>query len=459
MFADRVQNQPQVEAKDSLVSGLHQLGEFVVSFDWEANEDLHEPLVKTLLDTLGTMVAGAHTEEVQALVSAWEPDPGPAKLFGTGRHVTTEAAAYLNGVSTVTLELDEGNKYARGHAACHVFPAALAVAQARNVSGPELGVALLAGYEVASRFGRATRLKAGVHPHGNWGVVGAAAAVSRLMRLDARRTSGALDFACETVLATPFESALIGSPARDGWVGTANLSGIAAARAAAAGLACTNGMAGITLGSIVGEFDPAELTVELGRRFDITSGYFKRHASCSYTHPPADAVLDILQEHPNLQPDRIKSILVETHSIAATLDRTSWTTRLAAMFSLPYVVGAALVTGGCSPQAFDHTHRKEPAIGRLAQIARIVDTDEFNRRLPEERGARVTLALNDGSELAAEVPNPVGDTAYHPFGIEDIRKKLGTLLAPESFDPERLEELAWELLEAEEVSPVLERAP
>lgn len=459
MTAEQTHDQSQAETQDNLVSSLGWLGEFIVSFDWEENETLHESLTKTLLDTLGTMIAGARTEEMQALVSAWEPDPGPVQLFGAGRRATTEAATYLNGVSTVTMELDEGNKYARGHAACHVFPAALAVAQAKNVSGTELASALLVGYEVASRFGRATRLKAGIHPHGNWGTVGAAAAVSRLMGLDAPRAAGALDFACETVLATPFESALVGSPARDGWVGTANLNGIAAARASAAGLARANGMAGITLGGIIGEFDPAELTADLGHRFDIASGYFKRHASCSYTHPPADAVLDILQKQPDLEPGQVESILVETHSIAATLDRASWPTRLAAMFSLPYVVATALVTGDCSPQAFDHSHRQEPAIRRLAQATRVVGTDEFDQRLPEERGACVTLALKGGSKLIAEVPNPVGDTAFHPFGIEDIRTKLASLLTPESIDHEELEELVRRLLAAEEVAPVLEGAP
>jgi 2-methylcitrate dehydratase PrpD len=231
-----------------LVSALEGLGHFVTSFELADHPGLREPLVRSLLDTLGVMVAGARTAETRALIAAWDPPPGSTRIFGAGTRTVPETAAYLNGVSAVTLELDEGNKYARGHPASHVFPAALAVAQSRSATGSELAAALLAGYEVASRFGRATRLRPGVHPHGNWGIVGAAAAVARLMGLDAPAIAVSLDVACATVLASPFEAALVGNAARNGWVGTSNVSGIAAARMAAAGFTRTDGLAYATLG-------------------------------------------------------------------------------------------------------------------------------------------------------------------------------------------------------------------
>lgn len=440
-----------------MVSALEELGRFIASFDLAEHSKLREPLIRTLVDTLGVIVAGARTPEMRAIITAWDPAAGPAAIFGAGSRTVTETAAYLNGVSAVTLELDEGNKYARGHPASHVFPAALAVAQSRDAPGPELAAALLVGYEVASRFGRATRLRSGVHPHGNWGTAGVAAAVARLMCLEESAVAAALDAACATVLATPFEAALAGNAARNGWVGASNLSGIAAARMAAAGIVKAAGLAGDTLGGILGDFDPGELTVDLGERFDIESGYFKRHASCSYTHPPADAVLEILNVTPDLDYERVEEILVETHSVAAPLNRTTCPTRLAAMFSIPYVVGVALVTGGCSPAAFDDSRRVDPAVRRLMDVTRVVGTEEFDRRLPEERAARVTLLLEDGATLTAEVPNPVGDAAYHPCGLREIREKVDGLLEPGA--GEMLESLVRELLECGNVNEVLEEVP
>lgn len=438
---------------------LAELGRFVASFRWEdVDEGLREQLYKTLLDTTGVMIAGARTGEVRALVEAWDPDAGPARLFGGGK-TTVDAAAYLNAISAVALELDEGNKYARGHPASHAFPAALAVAQARQASGSELAAALVVGHELASRFGRATRLHAGVHPHGNWGVVGAAAATSKLMGLDASATTSALDAACGLALATPWESALHGNPVRNTWVGAANFSGIVAARMASAGVARATGTPEASLGRILGEFEPAKLTEELGSRFDLGNAYFKRHASCSYTHPPADAVLEILERRPDLDTGRVRSILVETHRIAAALNLTECRTRLAAMFSVPYVVTAALSTGDCRPEAFDEDRRADPEIRRLISVTKMVATEEFDRRLPDERGARVTIELQDGVTLAAEVPNPVGDTDYRPFGLEEIRGKLEVLLGPLGVEVEELEAAVRGLLSAEDVGRALERCP
>jgi 2-methylcitrate dehydratase PrpD len=439
------------------VEALEVLGRFVADFDPADHADLREPLIRVLLDTLGVTVAGARTPEGRALAVAWDPPPGVARVFGARRRASPETAAYLNGVSAVTLELDEGNKYARGHPASHVFPAALAVAQARNTEGPDLAAALLAGYEVASRFGRATRLHAGVHPHGNWGTAGAAAAVARLMGLDASGIAAALDVACATVLATPFEAALAGNAARNGWVGTANVSGLAAARMAAAGITGTDGLVDATLGGILGEFDPDELTTGLGERFDIELGYFKRHACCSYTHPPADAALEILDENPALDHEMVREVTVETHGLAAPLDRTACPTRLAAMFSIPYVVGVVLVMGDCGPAAFDETRRTDPSVRRLADNTRVVATEEFDRRLPEERAARVTLELRDGAMFVAEVPNPVGDAAYRPFGLPEIRGKLDGLLGRDAGD--EFEAAARGLLGCKNVNEVLGDPP
>ncbi|MGH3146325.1 MAG: MmgE/PrpD family protein, partial [Rubrobacter sp.] len=442
------------------VESLEELGRFVATFRWDtADQELREQLVKTLLDTLGVMIAGGQLPEVRALAAAWAPQDGPSRLFGFGRTAGTGAAAYLNGVSAVTLELDEGNKYARGHPASHAFPAALAVAQERNASGPELAAALVVGYETASRFGRATRLNSGVHPHGNWGVAGAAAAVSRLMGLGPDAVAAALDAAGGMALATPFESALVGNFVRNAWVGAANHSGLVAARMAAAGIAAVDGTPSATLGGILGAFDPDELTEDLGQRFDLENGYFKRHASCSYTHPPADAVLNILAENPGIRPEQVSSVLVETHEVAATLDLTVTPTRLAAMFSIPYVVAAAILERNCRPAVFDDEHREDPTTRRLMSATRVVATEEFDRRLPEERGARVTLTLRDGSSLVSEVPNPVGDVAYKPFGLAEIREKVDPLLEPAGIDAATLEGTVRGLLEAGNVNEALVDVP
>ncbi|GAB3976504.1 MmgE/PrpD family protein [Actinoallomurus acanthiterrae] len=408
-------------------AATHRLGTWVAALRWEnVPATVRERLLLALYDHLGVAAVGARLPEHVALVRAWDPPPGAAAIVGAARRTTPDTAAWLNGTAACALELDEGNKYARGHPAAHGFPAVLAMAQAQpTVDGPSLCAALLAAYEVASRFGRATAIRPGVHPHGCWGVPGAAAGVARLLELTPEKTAAAIDTACGLPIAGHFESALSGNPVRNAWIGQSNLSGIIAARMAAAGTARVTGTAAHSLGEVLGTFDPEALTEELGTRYDVTLNYYKRHASCSFTHPPVDAVLALA-----VPPDRVAAVDVETHSLAKGLTRMRWPTRLAAMFSTPYAVAAALVRGRLDPAATSEDALRDPAITRLAERVSVRVAADLDARLPDERAARVTVVLDDGTRVTRTVPNPVGDAAYLPFDREQVDAKLTGLLGP-----------------------------
>lgn len=435
---------------------VERLGAFAAEISWDDVPDVvRERLLLVLLDTLGVIAAGAATPEQRRLVTVTAPPPGPASVIGGGCRAPVEVGAWLNGIAVCCLELDEGNKHARGHPAAHVVPAALAVAQDLRASGPELLAAVLAGYEVAARLGQATSLHPGIHPHGNWGVAGAAAAVARLRRLTPEQVAGAVDAATGLTLATHFGSALDGNLTRNAWVGAANVSGIAAARLAEAGLAVPGRTPQLTLGELLGDLDANLVDAELGQRWDVARGYFKRHASCAYTHPPADAALELRRDRPDLAPDAITSIAVETHHLAAALDRRDAPTRLAAMFSIPYVVAVALITGDCRPERFDDVHRQDPAVRRLAEMTDGRRTDAFDARLPDRRGARLSVRLQDGSEHRAEVANPIGDVDHHPFGPAEVRTKLADLLPAGDLDT--LTAAVAGLAHSDDVAPLIER--
>lgn len=277
------------------------------------------------------------------------------------------------------------------------------------------------------------------------------------MRTDARGIAGAIDAACGLPLATHFDVARQGTFVRNTWIGAANVNGMVAARLAMAGLASPGSTADLGLGSLLGTIDPTGLTDQLGTRFDVASGYFKRHASCSYTHPPADAVLELLDRHPDLRPADVMEIEVATHHLAAPLDATAFPTRLAAMFSVPYVVATALTEGACPPSAFDDAHRSDPTVLRLARSTRVTLDPELDARLPVERPAVVVLHLADGSTLSAEAPNPIGDADHHPFGHAEILAKLQGLLG--EADAEVLAQVVAGLSTADDIGPLLETIP
>ena len=439
-----------------LAAAARELGSFAAKLDLNSvPEPVRQATDLVVLDTVGVIVAGMRTDELRALLQQLDPPAGPARLLGAGRDAPVEPATLLTGTAACVLELDEGNKHARGHPAAHVLPVALAVGAAMDAGGEAVLTAFLVGHEVTARFGRAVRLNPGVHPHGHYGATGAAAAAARLLGLDAGGIAAAIDAAAGLALAPPFESALAGSFVRNTWLGVAGVHGLLGAQLAAAGLATVDGTATASLGGILGSLDPGPLTERLGERYDITLGYLKRHAACSFTHPAVDAVLDLVAG--GLDHRQVRGIRVETHALAAPLARTEPPTRLAAMFSIPHTVAAALVRGTLDPEATGPEFRADPEVRRLAAAITVVHRADFDDRAPAERPARVTLRLVDGSERSREVPNPVGDADYHPLGRDGVRAKLRALVG--AADADHIEQVLGRLAGATSVRTLLAELP
>ncbi|WP_157417248.1 MmgE/PrpD family protein [Nocardioides sp. Iso805N] len=416
-------------AQQAALDALGELSAWATGLTWDAVPDaVRERLRLILVDTFGVTLIGARLPERGPLVEAWALSEGPVPVIGVGVSTTTEAAAWLNATALVSLEMDEGNKYAAGHPAAHGFPAVLALAAALDADGPTTATALLVAYEVAARYGRASRGNPGLHPHGNWGITGAAAGCAHLLGLGADGLAAAIDTASGMPIAGHFSAAIDGNPVRNEWIGAGNVAGLAAARLAKAGMANATGIAAHSLGGLLGSFEPAALVEDLGERWDILLGYFKRHASCAFTHPSADATL-VLREQlaaDGLSAADVTAARITTYTMAAALDRPHWNNRLAAMFSIPYVVTTALLHGRVAPDGYTASH--EEAFRSLAERVTVCAGAEFDARLPDARGASVELTLTDGRVLRHEVANPIGDVATEPFDEERTKALLLDLL-------------------------------
>ena len=107
-----------------------------------------------------------------------------------------------------------------------------------------------------------------------------------------------------------------------------------------------------------GEFRIPELRIQ--------QNYFKFHACCLYNHPVLDAVEDLLEERPFAASD-VERIDVTAPPIAGIMDDPAPDNMLAAKFSIPYAVAAAVCYGRTDVTAFLPERVKDAELRELAR--------------------------------------------------------------------------------------------
>jgi 2-methylcitrate dehydratase PrpD len=380
-----------------------------------------------LLDSIGAIAGGMQEPELQALVEA-EATADGVTLIGTGRKAPQTMAAFVNGVAGTTLELDEGNQFARGHPGIHVVPALLALAREEQ-TGDTLLRALVLGYEIGSRIGIASKLRVTMHPHGTWGTVGAAVGAASLAGSDAAAIANIINIAANLSLATSRRTMLEGATVRNCFSGLSNQLGLMANTLHRSGFVGERDAVATVYDSIVADdFQPDEMVAELGERWEIARNYFKMHAACRYTHAALDVVTALMAEHV-IDPAQVSDIKVDTYCWAAQLDHPEPGTMLAAKFSIPFAVATTLVHGAAAPDAFRRQARSNPVIADLASRVQVREDVAMTASLPAERPARVTVTMKDGQQLSGTARVNRGDTE-HPYGTDEIFAKFHSLTDP-----------------------------
>ena len=141
------------------------------------------------LDFAAVTLNGSTTGSAQAVVDALQRlgRPGPSVIAGTPHRVLPEYASMANGIAFHSIEMDDVNNEASLHPGVVAFPTALSMADLAQVSGKDFIAAVVAGYDVIVRLGRALQpaehYGRGFHPTGTCGAFGAAVVAGRLLGL------------------------------------------------------------------------------------------------------------------------------------------------------------------------------------------------------------------------------------------------------------------------------------
>lgn len=386
-----------------------------------------------ILDSLGAALGGSRAAGMDGLVQAVARygSRGRAAIWGTCARAAVPMAALINGTMAHALELDDVHREAKAHAGAVVVPAALTLGEAEMISGKDLLVAVVCGYEIMLRvgagIGAASHRNRGWHATGTCGTFGAAAAAGKILGLGARQLLWAIGLA-GTQSSGLWAFTADGAENKKFHAGRAAESGILAAVLAGAGMSGP----GHILEAEDGGLYPATsdnyrleaVTEELGRRFLISEVSVKPFACCRSMHPAIDAAIKLRRRH-GVDPVRIERVVVGTYEVAVR--QCGFTKQpkstAEAQFSLPYGVAAALADGNALLDQFSESRIRDRELLELAGRVELTVDPEMDRLYPKKWGCRLRIEMSDGSILAGEVASAKGDPE-NPLSGQEMKDKF-----------------------------------
>jgi len=386
-----------------------------------------------LLDYLASAMAGYKINKIfnEAVYSVVSGMGGKkeSRVFFQGGKQPAPHAALLNAVYGHGADMDDGNRTAQGHPGGCVIPAVLALAEAHRLSGRDVIVAIVAGYDLFVRLATAinpSHLSRGFHTTGTVGNIAAAGAAAKALDLPLAQVRHALSLAALQA-AGLLEVAESGQMAKPLHPGKAAFNAILAARLAQAGAEGPREPLEGRKGFFKAFADEVNLEIlrkNLGKEFRISSCYVKLYPACRHTHAAIDAALE-LRRNGLPAPGALQKIRVYVYPAAINLTGSIHEPKTTdeAKFSLCYTVATALTKGHFTLRDLDVAKSFDRETRELIRKIEIVSEPRLENRVANIRGARVELVLKDGTARQVEVNLPKGDPEV-PVTDADMENKL-----------------------------------
>jgi 2-methylcitrate dehydratase PrpD len=401
-------------------------------------DDLPRELIERarwiVADSLAVIGAGMQVPELKAFRErylAGAPSRG-AWVIGAGRRARRYDAALLNGAAGTWFELDEGNVHASGHPGIQLVPAAIAYAQEEGASGADLLLAIVLGYEVSSRIAHATQMRPSVHPHGTWGVIGAAVAVARLARLSLEEMPTAINIAATMAMTTSYGTLREGATVRNIYTGHSNMTGQIAVDMALSGFTGESDAVGAIYGSLLGErFDPVVALERLGSEWLTLQSYFKIHPTGRSIHSAIDALEDALGCVPGgrVEAADVAGIEVVAYRKTAVMAQKDVQSGFAAKFSVPFALSTIIHHGRSGLPSFSDEAAAVPQVRALCQRVEMREDPAYTAEYPRRQLCDVKIIMRDGRTFNGRSERMKGEPE-NPHAPEELERKYFELATP-----------------------------
>ena len=399
--------QPTSPAAGQAIS--EQLARFAVNFkasDIPASVRHRAKLL--MLDAFGIAVAShGYDFSKRAMAAISELNSGGRSVvLGSDKRFDLRNSILMNGILIHGLDYDDTHAQGVIHATTSTLPTALAMAAQHNKSGDELLTAFVLGVEIATRLGSVAKggfHQIGFHPTGLIGTFGCTMASGWLLGLNERQyidaqglalsvASGSLEF---------LNDGAWNKRMHPGWAGYAGVTAATFGRHGYTGTRLAyEGRFGLYASHLVGrdDYDLNLATQDLGRVWELDRVSVKPLPACHFTHAAVDAATRIYEQ--GIRAEQIKRIkvLVPAETVKTVCEPEEAKRKPAnsyeAQFSIPYLVGTALLKGRLTLDDID-----EPALADPKGVALAAITDysaDPDSQFPKYFDGEVVVELKDG---------------------------------------------------------------
>ncbi|MFC2048171.1 MmgE/PrpD family protein [Chloroflexota bacterium] len=417
---------------------------------------------KQFLDCLGTALAG-YEDEVGRIVTEYTREIGgtaESRLLGSGVFTSAANAAFANGTMAHALDFDDCGF--TSHPTGCILPVLLALGEKLRLSGKEILVAQVMGYECleglsygARAYDRTLRAR-GYHPTPVYGTLAAAATAAKLLKLNVTETSMALGMAGSQA-AGLIEN--FGTMAKGSHSGNAARAGVLAASLVQKGYVATQevieGQHGL-YHAIIGEgnYNLSKVTEKMGKTWAIIDPglSIKTYPCCHGNARALDAILQILNEH-NISFEQVESVEV-------MMNRGPWNSlrfdKPAAgdqgKFSMQYNMATAILDGKVDIDSFSDDKANSPEMREALSKIKVVDMSEWTSDV-ERRRTPVKVRMKNGQEYTGEVDKPRGNVE-NPLTDEILQEKFRYCAGRVPLPPSRIERCIALVQEMENISDI-----
>lgn len=437
-----------------------QLAEFVHATSWsDVPGNVRHEANRALINYFSVALAGCADPDVikaTRLFSRFNAG-GHAHLIGRSEKLHLLDAASLNAMSANVFDYDDTHIPTILHPTAPVAAALFALAETQPVSGEQLLLAFVLGVEVECRLAMAIspeHYRRGWHITSTCGVFGAAAAIGKLLGLDARQLVWA--FGNASAQASGLVETL-GSAAKSIGVGNAARNGLLSALLAQDGFAGPaqplEGERGFL--RVFGEAPRlAQVSAALGQRWALLANTYKPYPCGVVLNPVIQACLELARDR-EWHLDDIQRVELTGHPLLRQrTDRPAIELGRQSQVSAQHAVAVSLATGRAGLAEFSDAAVADQRLRAFYDRVHFIDDADYS-----VESAHVRLLFTSGQALSRTVDVCAG-SLQAPLSDQRLEDKLRELAAygRSGCQPQPLIEALWRLEDATDAGAVMRLA-